>query len=244
MSPIDPAKSLVPLSVRKVFRKGHRRWVLRRGLKRFQQQAGSGVVPAAELGGLIYGWGNEGWSASTIFAEACCREAQAARGPILECGSGLSTLLMGIMTQQKRTPLHALEHSQSWAQKIRVELRQLGLNHVTVHDAPLRSYGEYSWYDLERCGVSQQSFALAVCDGPPGDTPGGRYGLLPQVSPQLEDGSVILMDDLNRPCEQATLERWSREQSLAVEVVGKGKPYARIVCLGQARTDPPLTSRL
>ena len=47
--------------------------------------------------------------------------------------------------------------------------------------------GSFVWYDVPK-DVWPAEFRLVVCDGPPGDMKGGRYGLLPLVGARLPPG--------------------------------------------------------
>ena len=57
------------------------------------------------LAWLRQGWGNEGYSADTSYLEAIRHWASRVHGPILECGSGLTTLLLGIVARDQVTTL-------------------------------------------------------------------------------------------------------------------------------------------
>ena len=79
-------------------------------------------------------------------------------------------------------------------------LQRHHISNVNVCLSPLRSYGEFSWYELPSGGLPEE-FRLVICDGPPESTPGGRYELLPVLGPRLSKGTVILLDDANRASE-------------------------------------------
>ena len=82
--------------------------------------------------------------------------------------------------------------------------------------APLRNYGDFTWYDPPTDEVPH-GIRLVVCDGPPGSTPGGRYGLLPVLGDRLDPGAVVLLDDAERATETHVLERWRAERALEVQ---------------------------
>jgi hypothetical protein len=85
--------------------------------------------------------------------------------------------------------------------------------------APLRSYGEFSWYDVPLEKVPPR-FNLIVCDGPPQKTtPGDRYGLLPVMRDHLGPESVILLDDVVTQGRDLVLSRWLRETQAVHQVV-------------------------
>jgi hypothetical protein len=93
---------------------------------------------------------------------------------------------------------------------MRSRLVKLGLKPDGVVDAPLKNFGEYSWYDDS--GIpSDEMFDLVLCDGPPNSTPGGRYGLLPRLFHQLRPGATIIVDDAHRDEESLMIQRWLAE---------------------------------
>jgi len=66
---------------------------------------------------------------------------------------------------------------------------------------------------------------MVICDGPPGATKGGRYGLVPVMKDRLRTGSFILLDDAAREQEQEIARRWMSELDASIETIGDAKPY-------------------
>jgi Methyltransferase domain len=128
-----------------------------------------------------------------------------ARGPILECGSGLTTLLLALAAPRAAW---SLEHMKEWQRHVQTRLWLAGTE-ANVLLAPLTSYGLFQWYEVP--AALPREFHSVVCDGPPGATPGGRYGLLPLLGDRLSKGTVILLDDAQRLDEQRVLQRWEKE---------------------------------
>ena len=83
------------------------------------------------------------------------RIAEAATGShhdILECGSGLSTLLLGAVARKAGVRDWALEHSPDWRQRVCAAIQKYGLSEdVTVIDTPIQPYGDYDWYTVAAC---------------------------------------------------------------------------------------------
>lgn len=181
----------------------------------------------AVLRSLMFGWGNLGWAAGDEYLVSCIEEALHTDGPILECGSGLSTLLVGGIASQRNLPHWVLEHTQDWAGKVQGYLDRYKLQCVTLKHAPLIEYGEFNWYDAP-LDMMPSHFALVVCDGPPADTKGGRYGLGSVMRNRLHPGTIILLDDGGRPDEMAIAERWKHELGATFELHGVEKPYIRM----------------
>lgn len=222
--------------VRALAKKSYRAFVFRRAMRRFRKDVVAFTDPAHPVfADLVYGWGNPAWSAQAEYLAACIDHALTSDGPILECGSGLSTLLVGTAAQQRGRPYWCLENSPDWATRVRGTLGRYGIESVTISVAPLRDYGDFSWYDPPLSEMPN-SFSLVLCDGPPGSTKGGRYGLVPVMGERLRHGCTILLDDAEREDEVSIAERWSAELAGEVEFVGSKKPFARVRAGGhQAR---------
>ena len=179
-----------------------------------------GQVPAeSDLEDLRFGWGNVSWSADVTYLSRVSQCSAASTGPILECGSGLSTLLLGMMAARRGTEVWSMEHHPEWFDRVKKQLARHRLP-VNLVLAPLRDYGAFTWYDppLDRL---PDRFALVICDGPPGDTPGGRYGLAPIMKERLGPGTVILLDDADREEELAIIRKWQREMGTTCEFFGE-----------------------
>jgi hypothetical protein len=216
-------KELVPLSVRKSVRARQHAWqvsrALARGLRDLRERPwGSETI----WRDLAVGWDNQRWSAGPEYLDAVAAAALAEQGPVLECGSGLTTLLLATISGYTGSPVLTLEHDERCFDLVRSRLRRFGLE-ADVRLAPLRSYGEYDWYDVDPGAL--HVFSLVVCDGPPGSTRGGRFGLLPVIGDRLLPGCAILVDDAARPAEQEILRRWSDDVSLRFTVRGE-RPFA------------------
>jgi Methyltransferase domain len=228
------ARRPLPAAAARQVRRRRRGFAFWRAWRRLARVADGAALPHALASSLVYGWGNEDWSAREEYLAGVVAEAWAARGPVLECGSGLTTLLLGWVAGRAGGEVCSLEHDPVWAERTRAALRRHGLTRARVCHAPLRDYGEFCWYEPP-AGVLPREFSLVVCDGPPGDTRGGRYGLLPVLGARLARGCVVLLDDAARPGEAAVLRRWAAEWGASFESAGRAKPYARVFVAGGAR---------
>src|ERR1043166_1725328 len=175
-----------------------------------------GVVPPRELlNELSMGWGNEGFAAQTDYLEEVSRQAARTNGPVLECGSGLTTIMLGLLAGRRGVQTWSLEHFPEWQARVTSVVERLEVPNVQICSAPLRSYGEFTWYDPPLSEMPDE-FQLVICDGPPGSTPGGRYGLLPVMGKRLPARSIILLDDATRPGELECLQHWTSETRLRI----------------------------
>ena len=176
---------------------------------------------------LITGWGNEIWSGQAEYLAACIEHSLNHQHTILECGSGLSTVLVGIVAKQQGNVFYSLEHSPDWAKRTQVCLNKYSIDTVQLIVTPLKDYGEYYWYDT-KVQELPENISLVLCDGPPGDTKGGRYGLLPCMQDKLSNDYIILLDDAERPEEHETALRWAESSGGLIKIKGDAKPYAEI----------------
>lgn len=205
-----------------------RQTVLGRAVRRISA-LGPGEVPDHELlESLRYGWGNVGASAGAEYLGRMYKLAMEADGPVLECGTGVSTILLGLVAMKTpKAKVWSFEQSPEWAVRTKQSLDRYGLHDVEVCDTPLRDFGGYSWYEKPSESLPE-GFKFVVCDGPPGSTPGGRYGLFPQISSNFAPGCKVLLDDANRENEKRALERWQNENDINVEFDGQERAYALI----------------
>jgi hypothetical protein len=191
-----------------------------------------GELPGAGLlEALSRAWGNEGFSANLPFLAEVATQAAHAEAPILECGSGLTTIVLGLLAGRRGVPVHTLEHMPDWFAQVSTVLQRHRIPGVQLHLTPLIEYGSFEWYDLPKVEWPGE-FRLVVCDGPP--NLGGRYGLLPLLGPQLPAGAIILLDDATDPAEILVRQRWQAERWMREEVhEGRGRAYAVLTLDGQ-----------
>jgi len=210
-----PLKRLVPAPLKRAAKAALQRRAFRNAIGRVADLP-FGVVPDRELlSDLMSGWGNEGFAAQTDYLAEVCKQAAKTNGPILECGSGLTSVMLGLLAGRRGVQTWSLEHVGEWRVRVTDVLERFEIPNVQICAAPLRSFGEFEWYDAPLAEMPKE-FQLVICDGPPGSTAGGRYGLLPVMGERLSAGSAILLDDATRPGEVEVLERWLSETKLRV----------------------------
>lgn len=212
-----PVKRLVPKSVKRAAKKSLLEQALRRSMRRLAALK-EGEAPSRELlSDLLTAWSNDGFAADLDYLEEVARHAATVEGHVLECGSGLTTLLAGVLAGRRGFETWSLEHHTEWHARVGAALKENNVPRAHLALAPLKSYGDFSWYDPPLHEMPG-AFGLVICDGPPWTTPGGRYGLLPVMHGHLPADSFILLDDANRPDEQDALNRWSKEFGLTFEM--------------------------
>ncbi len=171
-------------------------------------------------------WGNLGYAAGFAYLNFVASHVGRSAGPVLECGSGATTVLLGALTAPRQTPVRVLEHNRDWYDYLCRILEALRFEHVQMRYAPLTEYGEFQWYQAP--APADDPFRLVVCDGPPGSTSGGRYGLVPVMRRQLAAGCVILLDDTHRRGEQDAIAGWRRLGQLSASRQGRFGRFAEV----------------
>lgn len=214
-------KSAVPVSAKRRLRRvqeSTRRQVRRPFTQPVLRKAIADLVataPAlptdAQLRQLEKGWDNPA-AGDLDYLRVVLDLCQRADGPILECGSGLTTFLLGAYATQ---PVWTLEADERWHARVSGEARAAGIAGARIVHAPLRDYGEFFWYELPE-GLPEQ-FGLVVCDGPAaGGLKGGRMGLMPMVGERITSGAAIVVDR-GMVHERVAVEVWERDYGLVAE---------------------------
>jgi predicted O-methyltransferase YrrM len=154
------------------------------------------------------------WSAAPDFLQAIVEHALEARpSTILECSSGLTTLMLARCCQLNgRGRVISLENGEEFAVKTRSTLERYDLqDYAEVRHAPLEPLTlggqEFSWYGRDR--LPPGPIDMLVIDGPPGYLhPLARYPALPLLHERLADGCVLFLDDAARPDEGEIVRQW------------------------------------
>lgn len=204
------AAGWIPAPLRRAARRAAEEFVFRRAMRRLVALAPGALPSRRLLAALRFGWANGWYAAHVDYLAEVARLAEATRGPVLECGSGLTTLLLGVLAGRRGVETWALEHSPLWHARVSAAVRRYELPGVHLCLAPLADRGRFEWYDAPLAEMPR-AFPLVVCDGPPGDTRGGRYGLIPVLGTRLPADALVLLDDAHRPGERETLRRWEQE---------------------------------
>jgi len=141
----------------------------------------------------------------------CNEIVHGARTRIVECGSGVSTVVLARLLRERGAGrLVALEHDRHWAALVHEQLRREALDGIArVLDAPLE--GEPPWYGPARLVEVPDELDLLVVDGPPACDAGHgmrRALALPRFEERLVVGAAVVLDDIARPGERDVLAGW------------------------------------
>jgi hypothetical protein len=226
---IQAIKRRVPRAIKEAAKDAWRRLVLSVALAELRALRASEMPTRRLLSRLRYGWGNEGWSADVDYLEELAKAAIATERPILECGCGLTTLLLGVLAGARGVEVWSLEENEAWHSLVSSRLARPRVGAVKLCLAPLRDYGGFRWYALPP-GLPQE-FELVVCDGP-GESYEARYGLMPILGARLAARALILVDDSAHMAE--VMRRWHAEMPLETVFQGPRVALLRIATAGHA----------
>ncbi len=219
-------KKWLPKSIKQPVKDMLLRRRLRDAIRAIRQLPDGRIPDRRQLSELVAGWSNDGYVANLEYLEAVAKSSVRTSGPVLECGSGATTLLLGILCGRRDVEVWSLENSVEWQERVTEALTSNGISGVRVCTSPLIEYGDFVWYDPPLAQMPKK-FPLVICDGPPGTTKGGRYGLLPVMGNRLPCGSTILLDDAGRPGEVELIKKWEDEARFETEVIkSQGSEYA------------------
>lgn len=212
-----PLKRLIPSQIKRPAKSAILSYIFRSAMRELAHLR-EGEMPSRELlKKLRLGWNNQGWDAKLDYLEEILRRALTTQGPILECGSGLTTLVLGHVAGKRNIATWSLEHNEDWHRRVSDTIKRHRVPGANLCFSPLREYEQFNWYDppLDRMPAK---FSLVICDGPPDLANGGRYGLLPVLGDRLAAGAVILFDDAREPGQPEVLHRWEIERGVSVEL--------------------------
>lgn len=155
-----------------------------------------------------------GWAASPDLLAHLYRTIRERRPRlILECGSGVSTLIMAYaLSKNGSGRLVTLEHLDEYRQQTAGWLASHSLSDIVdlrlVHLVPVKIEDrEWLWYDP--VSIPDETFDLVFIDGPPEATgEEARFPAMPLLHDRLSPQAVIVLDDAARKEESAIVERW------------------------------------
>jgi predicted O-methyltransferase YrrM len=175
--------------------------------------------PLLDAGGYLP-W-TEGAMSPAGLAAVCNEIVFTGPSAVVELGSGISTIVIARLLRERGGRIDSVEHLASWADLVRGQLERERLDDLaTVIEAPLRPHplgrGGAPWYDEPLLEVLPPLIDLLLIDGPPGYGDGmseSRYPALPVLAERLSPDCVVVLDDADRPGEEAILDAWATELS-------------------------------
>lgn len=145
--------------------------------------------------------------------------AQDTKGPILECGSGISTLVMGIALTRVKSPytLHTLESDLNWTNRVGKWLQRYGVENVALYYCPLITHERGNWYDADPNSLPQDFDGVFV-DGPPRilnqQFISERSVLWDVFGGQIAGARTWVIDDASTPHERRVVQQYTNGREI------------------------------
>ena len=193
-------------------------------LKRHYRQLTSSIIDARAATELSR-WGLPylPWSGSALRPSAVATIVNDImvnqRHNAVEFGSGISTIYIARALRDNGGTLISFDDDADWAAIVTDLLGRTGLSDVAqVIHAPLggcvHSHNGLQWYDetIVRRSLQSRRIDLMLADGPKAYEKGkelARYPAYPVTKDLMNDRSVCILDDIDRPGETDILSQWS-----------------------------------
>ena len=213
------------LSKLKTYRRYHR---MDRHLRSLFETSPSSLTDE-QLIELWQSWGDDLPISRLPYIRTSIAEAARCAGPILQCGSSLSSILIGIICHQARAwskQLWILEHDPHWGNMIRSYLKQYEIGKAHVISAPIEQFDGFVSYILDASRLPK-SFALVLCDASVA-LPSSARGVMERMSDHLDDRCVFLARNAKRPRDLKRLADWAKKRSAPFVIRDEGDPYVKI----------------
>ena len=155
-------------------------------------------------------FGNK-WAASADVLQLAANLARSSELPVLEMGTGLSTVVMAAASKHK---VWAVEHDPQYAETLQGMMSISGAGNVALVTADLKN----GWYDFgPDIDVMPKEFGLALVDGPPRAL-GDRMKFFEVFGDRCK---VILCDDANSPSYSEELKAWAASRGRKFQSDGR-----------------------
>jgi hypothetical protein len=158
--------------------------------------------------------GNEVFGALEDVLMMCAVLGRRADGPIIEAGSGLTTIVLAAAAPDQQ--VWCLEHDPRWAFDLRRMVDEAGLSNVTLVTNPIKD----GWYDLtEDMASMPDRFALGLNDGPPRSL-ASRMGFFDVFGDRVD---TIIADDADDLGYADAIGIWARHAGMSVQHIDGGQ---------------------
>ena len=142
------------------------------------------------------------WGASDELLIIAVAGARKAQGPIIETGSGLTSVLMAAATDQT---VYCLEHSEHFANQTRAMAYAAGVSNIAIVHCGIAG----GWYDIEDDLVEMpKHYGFGLNDGPPRQL-GDRMRFFDVFGDKCD---IILSDDANEAGYADRLTTWAESK--------------------------------
>jgi predicted O-methyltransferase YrrM len=170
----------------------------------------------------VFKYAGNPWAADAGVLAMVTGIARKCRGPIIETGSGLSSVLMGAFGER----VYSLEHAEHYAAQTLAWAEEAGVENTGICCAPMKDF----WYDIDKFDLPRK-FAFGFCDGPPRFF-GTRMKFFELIAPRC---TVIAVDDFQSDMTYANkVRQWARDHGYEVQILGRAALLTKAAALSLA----------
>ena len=149
------------------------------------------------------------WGASSDVLQLAAGLARASELPIVEMGTGLSTIVMAAASKQT---VWSVEHDPKYASEIETMAAAAGVSNIALVTCELKD----KWYDIQ--DELPAEIGLAFVDGPPRYLGSDRMRFFDVYGDRCK---VILVDDANDAVTAALLKAWAKSKGRPIHFDGR-----------------------
>lgn len=183
----------------------HLRRVTGRTLQHVIQRVRAGTETTDDYN-EAYKYAGNNWAADPMVLRLVTGVARNCRGPIIETGSGLSSIFMAAVSER----VYSLEHENYHAARTLAWAEEAGVGNVGICYAPLKNY----WYDIDAFDLPRK-FTLGFCDGPPRFYK-TRMRFFEVIAPRC---SILVVDDYQTYPRE--ISEWAQEHGFEITLLGR-----------------------
>ncbi|MDX1811035.1 MAG: class I SAM-dependent methyltransferase, partial [Gammaproteobacteria bacterium] len=145
------------------------------------------------------------WGALEDVLAMCAIMAKKANGPILETGTGLTTIALAAATDQ---PVYCLEHDSRWVGELEKMINEAGITNIHVLLCDIKD----GYYEIPK--DLPKHFSLALNDGPP-----RLLGDRMQFFEHFGDIENIIVDDADNTKYSDYLTKWCDNNGRKIDFI-------------------------
>jgi len=177
----------------------------------------------------IFKWYGQPYAMGPSGMKAVYDTCLEAKGPILEVGSGLTSVIAGLACRRTGNIVHSLEHDMEWFRITRNYLQQWKVRETHLYYAPLAEYPEHTikgkplmWYGDNVLNDIPTEFDVAIIDGPPRRF--GREGVYLLALDRIKNAKWVV-DDCDDSKQFELVKQYAGDRD--VKLCGSGKAGMR-----------------
>ncbi len=218
-----------------------RQYRLDRALRRALEPA-PGLIDERLIEEICDAWGSPESYAVDGHLRALLAEVPKAHGHVLQCGAGLTTVLLAVALAHRGVHLWALESNAQSAAAVRSWLAQYELNqaHVVTARAEIGRAGVGYAVDVGRI---KGPLSLVICEASQAH-PGNAGWILPRIADRLDPKAVVMVCDVRKREEVDAVAAWCRASDASFVVRGKTDRYVKVVLRDKLVTESHRAARI